>query len=296
MGRLVFVKRTAEYVLTAGDILTVDTTPVNADVININITNMPPSISGTGQAGFVIVSGAPEYSRLTTYEPSSSGFGHYSGATALRLTTPVGHFANLAAAQAALTGVKIVYQLATPIIIEEKDFPAYGITVNGSLTSNTDFTEYFVDGYDILAPVTITYPTNLSKAVSSLKDSSQSIRNVLSTPTSLIPITTGFLTNWSGTIRYGKSREGFVSVYIDLLRSADILSTAEILYTLPLGFRPTGVITSTVNLLSSTDVSVASSYANISINTSGQITILPVTSTTLTNARSIMLTFNYYSA
>lgn len=135
-----------------------------------------------------------------------------------------------------------------------------------------------------------------SKAIQQVDNQLSAMQDYIYNPVMQVSVTTGFLANWSGLVKYSKNKEGLVNVYVDLLRSADILATAEILSTLPLGYRPAEFRQVTTNLLSSTDVSIASSYANISINTAGQITILPVTSTTLTNARSIMVAFSYYSA
>lgn len=124
------------------------------------------------------------------------------------------------------------------------------------------------------------------------------LKSNLGSPT-LTTISTGFLANWSGTITYWKNQENLVTVSINLTRSADILSTLEGLYPplMPVGFRPSVQAIQLVNLYTSANVSVAGSFANITMDTTGTIIIFPVTSTTLTNARQIRrVTFSYYAA
>jgi hypothetical protein len=85
----------------------------------------------------------------------------------------------LAAAQTALAGTVIYYELATPLTINESQFAENGIVVDGVLTSNNDFTEYFVNQSDIFSPEGVTYATNLAKSVENLKESVQGLRAVV---------------------------------------------------------------------------------------------------------------------
>jgi len=70
----------------------------------------------------------------------------------------------------------VYYGLATPLTINESQFAENGITVDGVLTSNDDFTEFVVQDYDLFAPTNVTYATNLAKSVENLKESVQGLR------------------------------------------------------------------------------------------------------------------------
>lgn len=111
-------------------------------------------------------------------------------------------------------------------------------------------------------------------------------------------VTTGFLANWSGFIRYWKNQENLVSVFVELTRSADIISTLEVLYTMPAGYIPIlDAHAVTINLLNSGGTSVATSFARVFVSASGAVCLLPVTSTTLTNARKVSgVLIQYYAA
>lgn len=72
----------------------------------------------------------------------------------------------------------IIYELATPVIKQEEDFAVFDITVTGSLSSNLDYTEYFVDDYDILpSSIDIEYAGNISRAVEQLKNSTTELKD-----------------------------------------------------------------------------------------------------------------------
>lgn len=358
------------YVLQAADVNQLVTTPTNFDYVRVTRASL---IGIYAQSGGASPSPAKIIIPNFTPNPNSSLVDNaqyvwtYVDTFAIDnanilLIVPKGTYANLAAAQAALAGTKIMYQLATPtttqlpisnIIVEpsgtvyidnmysDVDFYTTNITVSGKtfnsiekvlkIDKNTGFETDITstctltggkDGFTSTALVsgdlvwfaleatgtmipsfTYSYAMDIkaategnTTAVQQIDKELASLQDFIYNNTPQVTVTTGFLANWSGTIKYRKNRESMVTVYIDLLRSADILATAETLYTLPEGYRPTDTINATVNLLSSTDVSIADSFANISINSSGQIIILPVTSTTLTDARSIMLMFNYYIA
>ena len=108
---------------------------------------------------------------------ATNAYSFYASPTAvLALIVPKGTYANLTAAQAGLAGTVVYYQLATPIVIEEVDLPQYGINIEGSLASNSDYTEWVVNDYDLFAPVTITYPANISESVNGLKESVSGLR------------------------------------------------------------------------------------------------------------------------
>jgi hypothetical protein len=104
----------------------------------------------------------------------------YSANTSyLYLMFPLGTFADITEvrnkfAVGGTNPLELVYQLATPIIIEEADFPANGIDVDGILSSNLDNTNFYADAYNILPETDIVYPANLSAGVASNKNAIES--------------------------------------------------------------------------------------------------------------------------
>jgi hypothetical protein len=88
----------------------------------------------------------------------------------LLLIFPKNTYANLADAQTALAGTVIYYELSIPITITESEFADYGIEVDGVIESNNDFTEFYAGDYDLFAPISITYPTNIAQSVKNMND------------------------------------------------------------------------------------------------------------------------------
>ncbi|NCC16092.1 MAG: hypothetical protein EOM28_07035 [Clostridia bacterium] len=85
------------------------------------------------------------------------------------LIVPKGTYADIVAARTALAGTVIYYELATPVTIDEEDFADYGISIEGVLTSNNEYTEFYTGNYNIFSPISIEYAANLAKAVENLK-------------------------------------------------------------------------------------------------------------------------------
>jgi len=65
----------------------------------------------------------------------------------------------------------MTYQLATPIQIQQEDFPSYGIELTGSLKTGDGTLETTAYDFDILTDINILYPRNISQAVAYNSDS-----------------------------------------------------------------------------------------------------------------------------
>lgn len=65
----------------------------------------------------------------------------------------------------------IIFELATPITIDQEDFADNGIDIDGVLTSNIDYTEWYADGFNLLpSRISFDYPANLSGSISTIKN------------------------------------------------------------------------------------------------------------------------------
>lgn len=85
-------------------------------------------------------------------------------------------------------------------------------------------------------------------------------------------ITTGFASGWSGTLKITKTQEGQISYNIDtLIKTTDILTSGEIVYTLPLELRPTKGTRKLVVGLNSTSGYVNNSALDIMVTTNGNM-------------------------
>lgn len=134
-----------------------------------------------------------------------------------------------------------------------------------------------------------TFTNNINLTTINSKTPSYSV-----TPTE-ISITTGFASGWSGSIKYRKNQENQTTLILSLVNNTDIVAGLTLLYTLPVAIRPLVDIKTTINLYAAAQYSIANSFANIIILTSGEIYVYPVTGTTLTDARLIYaVTFTYY--
>lgn len=151
-------------------------------------------------------------------------------------------------------------------------------TPNGSITNAKLATDVKVGS---LATLLTTIKTSVVGAINELfTNKCDKI-----TPTGTV-ITTGFATNWTGSIYCQVNQENLKTYSISLTKSVDI-STAETIYTLPVELRPNRPSVTLINLQTTAGVGIANSFAVIAIGTNGTIIIAPVPSSTLTNARLI---------
>jgi len=109
-------KRIGSIVVQASDITAYDTTQASHDVIYFGTLNpqIAQNIVGAGTVGIINNDRDSRFNTLSSYAGSEQ-YGHYTG-TNLRLVVPKGTYANLAAAQTALTGMTLIYQLSTPVV------------------------------------------------------------------------------------------------------------------------------------------------------------------------------------
>ena len=72
-----------------------------------------------------------------------------------------------------------------------------------------------------------------------------------------------------------------------LTKNAAILSAGEVVFTLPLGYRPSNSLINLTNLFSVGNIAISNSFTNTLIDTAGGIGIFPVSGATLTDARRL---------
>lgn len=106
------------------------------------------------------------------------------------------------------------------------------------------------------------------------------------TPTETI-ITSGFAAGWSGTVRYSKTQEGLLVIYMVLDKTSDILVAGEYIFTLPVGYRPSQYQRSPcAGWTSTTGERVNGSALEIAVSASGAIGVGSCGSVS-TNVRAI---------
>lgn len=114
-----YVKNCEAYTFLVSDITTLTTSLTNIDYVKIN---KPSNYIGYGSLYSSV--GSVRVDGFTNILVSLDSAGNYYNIhtnqenTLFYFTFPKGTYANLAAAQTALTGTKIIYQLATPVITE----------------------------------------------------------------------------------------------------------------------------------------------------------------------------------
>lgn len=176
-GRWKYYKAVEEYLLQSGDISALSTTLINVDLVEFN--NFRPDMIGYNtsdiQANKIGTSvSSPRLGR--TVDDVSNVYIHYTTFSTFKISVPKGTYANLAEAQADLTGTKVLYQLATPIIIDEADFATNGISVEGILTSNLDYTNFYNDNFNIMPIVDIVYDANIASSVQGIKNAIENLK------------------------------------------------------------------------------------------------------------------------
>ncbi|WP_352408124.1 hypothetical protein [Acetoanaerobium noterae] len=110
--------------------------------------------------------------------------------------------------------------------------------------------------------------------------------SVSETPTNNVA-SSGFASGWGGQIQYRKNQEGLVLVHVNLTKSSDIVaSSAETLFTLPVGFRPATTHTKAVHLVSS-GASLMKELISLSVDSQGIVKMTAPAGQTYTGARTI---------
>lgn len=111
-----FIERAKKYVLQASNVTSINTSSfTNVDTIDLSYANMsgvliPASLDAVGTSVYTTISVPRNGDAL---DVATSAFRHYKNTSYWTISVPKGTYANLAAAQAALTGTIVYYQLAT---------------------------------------------------------------------------------------------------------------------------------------------------------------------------------------
>lgn len=140
-GVVTLTQNVQEYTLVSGDVLALTTTPTNIDYVTIKIpdTCVLPSVPYESDK-IITTFSVPA---MSNYSDSAAligkhGYGtqYVGGTTRMLYIVAKGTYANLAAAQTALTGTKILYQLATPVVttLQTDDWISYK---SGRFVTNT---------------------------------------------------------------------------------------------------------------------------------------------------------------
>lgn len=236
------VKRVKRYVLQASDISQVATdssiviastlSPFKSDFV---LTGSDATTTGTAVIGSLIET---NYNNRLNVPADGTRWYKSASSGGLRFIFPLG--TTIEQARTALTGIVIYYQLATPITIAEEDFADYGIVLDGILTSNNDYTEFYVDNYNLFPQTTVTYPTNIAKAVDNNKGAIEGIRDRMDAFDKdrwIAPTLINSFVNVGGanaTAGYYKDEMGVVRLRGRISTGSSGASP----FTLPVGFRP----------------------------------------------------------
>lgn len=161
-------KRTGKHVLQSGDITSLQTAATNYDTVAIVQENFSPAcvvinnsnspgvfrIPGFRNAGVSITDDA-SFVYTYAYDTDFSG--------ALRLLVPKGTYADLAEAQADLSGTTLIYQLAQEPDPIDLNLPTFNSFDKGTLIQSTK----------VPGTLTYTYPTNIGQALKDVQDQLQ---------------------------------------------------------------------------------------------------------------------------
>ena len=160
-----FIKRIQEYILQASDSDTFNnTTYINFDILQtkasiFTLARMDSWLTAT-YAGNVLVNGFDEVSFSDI--ASNANKIYTSTGKYIAFLLPKGTYTNLAAAQTALAGTKILYELATPIVSDL--VTPLTVYPNGTISIESD-------SETTIPELNFSYPLNISSLVSRLNDS-----------------------------------------------------------------------------------------------------------------------------
>lgn len=231
-------KRIEGHILKESDITLYRTDKINVDLVIVNYPS--DALKGTLSIdGILLVSGFSGEADSNTLDLIESEYKIYTDPSAIVLIVPKGTYANLAEAQADLTGTVIQYELAIPQQINLTDL---GL-VEGELLSGENGTCY-LDG-DSLFPQNVSFevPANTGATIGSLVESSDYQAKQISAKANKVQedwIEPTLLNGWEN---YG-SPLATLAFYKDEFSNVHIKGTVksgtinQILFTLPEGYRP----------------------------------------------------------
>jgi hypothetical protein len=156
-------QRTKEYTLQASDIYKIITSTTNLDLVCVNkdaISNFVNYASEDLIATSIFAESFVPRCNAAFDTVELIGKFYYNPTDGLTFAVPKGEYVNLAAAQTALTGTKIIYELITPIIKDK--------VTKGSLTSRAS--GHIVIEHEGPAPeLSYSYPMNTQAVISGNK-------------------------------------------------------------------------------------------------------------------------------
>lgn len=232
------------YELKSTDIDALVTSPTNVDVVNIGkFTDYKYASTPTGSVGATIIGGFAEKSYADDVSNEWT-YAYNFSSTNWSLVVPNGTYANLAAAQVALAGTKIIYELATPFTYSESELPSIGVTVEGSLKSSDDYTEFIAYDYDLLpSSIEIEYSRNISQSVDNNTDAIKGLESQVDGKANKtqedyhIPTLLNGATHYpTRTLRYRKHDNGLVELTGTL--GTIPVATGSDLFVLEEGYEP----------------------------------------------------------
>jgi hypothetical protein len=233
--------QTKEYVLQSGDISGLYTTNANNDYCTFSYANMTGINAVADGTGFRIITDKTSPRNNATFDSSTTVWMHYQNPTNGVITFPKGTYASLSAAQTALAGTKIIYQLAVPVTYKNGE---NGFSVTGNI-------EAYPNGTIYQEPVTIKescnakiYTTyNLSDKAVTMQNSAEisAINKRMSDWKTVNPwIAPTLLNGWvnyggtADTVGYYKDEFGIVHLK-GFVKSGTI---GQAIFNLPVGYRP----------------------------------------------------------
>lgn len=170
-GYMWTIKNNSKFTAISTDIDSLVTTGVSVDYVTIPVSKLTGSVAFNPNVaeGNSVVEGFMQRTTLPIDDASKIGKHIIDGASVVMIVAK-GTYANLAAAQTALAGTEIIYQLATPVFIPFEDFPIYGIEVDGMIACNDGYTNINYSA-NLVPNVNLEYPRNLGASVDGLTHS-----------------------------------------------------------------------------------------------------------------------------
>ena len=236
-GQVWLEKRVGQHTLVAGNIMDLNTTAINMDYVRVPKTTLPDSVASlwtTGVTGALIVSGFVEIAHPIP-DLSANTYSLSKDANYLYLTVPKATYANLAAAQAALAGTIVQYQLATPQLI---NLTEQGLA-EGELMAFEDGTVY--NGSDTFhsPDMSFTVTSNRAAQIDSLLQSANTQAKQLEAKANKVQedwITPTLLNGWTGTLGFRKNSLGELDIVGEIVPGTTASGTT--MFILPVGYRP----------------------------------------------------------
>jgi hypothetical protein len=233
--------QTKEYVLQASDITALYTSNVNNDYCTISYSNMIGVNAVADGLGLGIITDKTSPRNNATFDSATTIWMHYQNPTNWIIIVPKGTYASLSAAQTALAGTKIIYQLAVPVTYKNGE---NGFSVTGNV-------EAYPNGTMYQEPVTIKESTsakiyttyNLSDKAVAMQNSAEisAINKRMSDWKTVNPwiaatLLNGWVNDGTGYETVGYYKDEFGIVHLKGRMKSGTVGTQA--FVLPVGYRP----------------------------------------------------------